>query len=84
MIVISFSQSKGGSGKSTLLISTAIILQEQGEKVAIVDTDIQGTASNFADKYNINYVKETDDPKIRPTKCVYGIQQTICVPQGTQ
>ena len=67
MTVISFIQSKGGSGKSTLLCALALTLTMQGRKIAILDTDPQGTASKFAEQYNIPYVKETDDPKIKPT-----------------
>ena len=44
MHVISFVTQKGGSGKTTLTFCCAVVAQEQGAKVLIVDMDSQGTA----------------------------------------
>ncbi len=45
--VISAIQSKGGAGKSTLIIAIASLLAKDGERVSIIDTDIQRTAETW-------------------------------------
>jgi chromosome partitioning protein len=47
MRTIAFATQKGGSGKSTLAIGLAIAAAEDGERVAILDTDPQGTIANW-------------------------------------
>jgi len=37
---------KGGSGKSTLAVGLAVAAMENGERVAFVEADPQGTISN--------------------------------------
>jgi chromosome partitioning protein len=39
---------KGGSGKSTLAIGLAVAAMGSGHRVAVIDTDQQGTISNWA------------------------------------
>ena len=48
--VISAIQNKGGAGKTTLLISLISLLEEDGAKISIVDTDPSGDLSGWAKK----------------------------------
>lgn len=45
MKVIAFLSQKGGSGKTTLAVHTAVAAQEARERVAVVDTDPQKSAT---------------------------------------
>lgn len=47
MEVVAFLSQKGGSGKTTLAVHTAVAAQESGERVAVVDTDIQKSATTW-------------------------------------
>ncbi len=47
MRTIVLATQKGGSGKSTLAIGLAVAAMEDGHRVAIIDTDRQGTVSNW-------------------------------------
>lgn len=47
-IVISSIHSKGGVGKSTVALSIADALQQDGSSVLVLDTDPQGTASEWS------------------------------------
>lgn len=49
MKTISFFSQKGGSGKSTLTVHTAVAASESGEKVVIVDTDLQRTSTKWGE-----------------------------------
>jgi len=44
MQTLVFLSQKGGSGKTTLAVHTAVAAQESGERVIIVDTDLQQSA----------------------------------------
>lgn len=46
---IAFLSQKGGSGKTTLAVHTAVVAQELGERVVIVDTDIQQSATSWGE-----------------------------------
>lgn len=46
---IAFMSQKGGSGKTTLAVHTAVAAQEMGEKVVIIDTDPQKSATVWGD-----------------------------------
>ena len=48
MHTIVLATQKGGSGKSTLAIGLAVAAMGDGHRVAIIDTDQQGTVSNWA------------------------------------
>jgi len=48
MRTITFASQKGGTGKSTLAIGLAVAAVEDGERVFILETDRQGTISNWA------------------------------------
>jgi chromosome partitioning protein len=48
MRTIAFVTRKGGSGKSTLASSLAVAAQEMKEKVCVIDTDPQGSLTNWA------------------------------------
>jgi len=47
MRAIVFATQKGGSGKSTLAIGLAVAAKGDGHRVAIIETDQQGTVSNW-------------------------------------
>ena len=49
MKVIAFLSQKGGSGKTTLAVHTAVAAYEAGERVVIVDTDPQKSATVWGD-----------------------------------
>jgi chromosome partitioning protein len=48
MRTITFASQKGGTGKSTLCIGLAVAAMEDGERVFMLETDRQGTISNWA------------------------------------
>src|SRR5919204_194384 len=47
MHTIAMATQKGGSGKSTLSIGLALAAQEAGQIVRLIETDKQGTLSNW-------------------------------------
>jgi len=47
MDILALVTQKGGTGKSSLAVSLAVAAQERGLKVAVVDTDPQGTAVSW-------------------------------------
>jgi chromosome partitioning protein len=48
MRTIAFATQKGGSGKSTLAIGIGVAAVQDGERVAMLDTDPQATLANWA------------------------------------
>ncbi len=52
MKTFAFLSQKGGSGKTTLAVHTAVAAHESGERVAIVDTDIQKSATIWGNTRN--------------------------------
>jgi chromosome partitioning protein len=46
---IAFLSQKGGSGKTTLAVHTAVAAQEEGERVVVVDTDFQQSATTWGE-----------------------------------
>src|ERR1700733_7508130 len=48
MKVIAFLSQKGGSGKTTLAVHTAVAAQESRERVVVVDTDSQKSATMWS------------------------------------
>ena len=52
MKTLAFLSQKGGSGKTTLAVHTAVAAHESGERVAIVDTDIQKSATTWGEARN--------------------------------
>jgi chromosome partitioning protein len=55
---ILFLAQKGGSGKTTLAVHIAVAAGEKGERVALVDTDPQGSASAW------ERAREKDEPLV--------------------
>lgn len=49
MKTLAFLSQKGGSGKTTLAVHTAVAAIEAGERVAVVDTDIQRSATTWSE-----------------------------------
>jgi len=60
MKTLAFLSQKGGSGKTTLAVHTAVAAQEDGERVVIVDTDLQKSATSWGD------VRNSDTPAVAP------------------
>ena len=58
MQTLAFLSQKGGSGKTTLAVHTAVAAQEDGERVVIVDTDLQKSATTWSD------ARQTDTPAV--------------------
>ncbi|RTE87881.1 MULTISPECIES: ParA family protein [Bradyrhizobium] len=50
MYVLALVTQKGGSGKSTLAVGIAVAAVGNGERVAIVDADLQGTISKWIER----------------------------------
>jgi chromosome partitioning protein len=50
MYVLALVTQKGGSGKSTLAVGIAVAAMENGERVAIVEADPQGTISKWKER----------------------------------
>ncbi|MDA9498131.1 nucleotide-binding protein [Bradyrhizobium sp. CCBAU 11357] len=50
MYVLALVTQKGGSGKSTLAVGIAVAAAGNGERVAIVDADLQGTISKWVER----------------------------------
>lgn len=46
---LTFLAQKGGSGKSTLAVHIAVAAQETGERVVLIDTDIQKSATTWGE-----------------------------------
>ena len=53
MDVIVLATRKGGSGKSTLAIGLALAAQRTGQLVRLIETDSQGTLSNWQSRRGI-------------------------------
>ena len=60
MKTLVFLSQKGGSGKTTLAVHAAVAAQESGERVVIVDTDPQRSASAWSES------REGDTPAVAP------------------
>ena len=50
MYVLALVTQKGGSGKSTLAVGLAVAAMENGERVAFVEADPQGTISKWKER----------------------------------
>ncbi len=59
MEVISFLHQKGGTGKSTLAIASAMGLAAAGRRVILLDTDYQGTSSEWDNRFSRKFNIET-------------------------
>jgi|TARA_B100001105_G_C22400368_1_gene449078 chromosome partitioning protein len=60
MKTLAFLSQKGGSGKTTLAVHTAVAAHEDGERVVIVDTDIQRSATTWSE------AREAEVPAVAP------------------
>jgi chromosome partitioning protein len=60
MQTLAFLSQKGGSGKTTLAVHTAVAAQEDGERVVIVDTDLQKSATVWSE------ARKSDTPAVAP------------------
>jgi len=59
MPTVAFIHQKGGTGKSTLSISLAWVLAQAGHSVMLLDTDYQGTASEWGNRFGYKTGVET-------------------------
>lgn len=64
MQTLVFLSQKGGSGKTTLAVHTAVAAQESGERVIIVDTDLQQSAKIWSK------VRKGAAPEVAPVPAV--------------
>jgi chromosome partitioning protein len=64
---------KGGSGKSTLAIGLAIAAMEEGHKVYILETDRQGTVSNWVER------RENPEPGFDRVETADGLDQALAL-----
>ena len=64
MYVLTLVTQKGGSGKSTLAVGLAVAAMENGERVAFVEADPQGTISKWTERRGKPYprVDRVGDP----------------------
>lgn len=60
MHTLTFLSQKGGSGKTTLAVHVAVAAHESGERVVIVDTDIQRSATTWSE------ARLTETPAVVP------------------
>jgi chromosome partitioning protein len=60
MDVVALVTQKGGTGKSSLAVSLAVAAHERGLKVAIIDTDPQGTATEWSKR------RQAETPEVLP------------------
>ena len=60
MKTLAFLSQKGGSGKTTLAVHTAVAAHQEGERVVIVDTDIQRSATTWRE------ARMADQPAVAP------------------
>lgn len=60
MKTLAFLSQKGGSGKTTLAVHTAVAAHEDGERVVIVDTDIQRSATTWRE------ARQAEAPPVAP------------------
>lgn len=70
--IITAIQQKGGTGKTTLLCMLASLMAEDNARVAMIDTDPQESASDFAKSceeagISIDYLREFDEDVIVQT-----------------
>ena len=50
MYVLALVTQKGGSGKSTLAVSLAVAAMAEGERIALIEADAQGTVSKWKER----------------------------------
>jgi len=71
MHTIALVTQKGGSGKSTLAIGLAIAAMQDGHKVGLLETDPQGTVSNWARR------REAVEPRVETAGGSLEIEQKL-------
>jgi chromosome partitioning protein len=71
MHTIALVSQKGGSGKSTLAIGLAIAAMQDGHKVCLLETDPQGTVSNWRKR------RTQSEPMVEIVSAGYQIEQKL-------
>lgn len=71
MHAIVLATQKGGSGKSTLAIGLAIAAMEDGQRVGVIETDPQGTISNWGLR------RTNPNPRIERAQTRMAIESTL-------
>src|ERR1700733_9052251 len=71
MHTVALVSQKGGSGKSTLAIGLAIAAMQDGHKVCLLETDPQGTVSNWRRR------RTHSEPMVETVSAGYQIEQTL-------
>lgn len=66
--VISVVQEKGGAGKTTLLVALASLMDKDGARIALIDTDTQQSLSHWAEKSQtkMDWHYEESDERLVP------------------
>ena len=63
MKVLTFASQKGGSGKTSLAASIAVAATEEGETVAAIDTDAQGSLAAWGRRRQVRGIEvEASEP----------------------
>ena len=63
MTVLSLVTQKGGCGKTTLTTCLAVAAQQSGKRVVILDTDPQGTASEWWESRDVSCLSYPTEPR---------------------
>jgi chromosome partitioning protein len=71
MFTIVLATQKGGSGKSTLAIGLAIAAMQDGQTVRLIETDAQGTLSNW------NRRRAHAEPRVEPVVGADDVEQRL-------
>jgi len=73
MRIVTLATQKGGTGKSTLAVGLAVAAMQDGERVAIVETDRQGTISKWAAR------RDHPEPAVEHIADRFVIERTLSV-----
>jgi chromosome partitioning protein len=71
MRTVAFAMQKGGSGKSTLALGFAVAALEDGERVAILETDPQGTVANWGLR------RAKPEPAVARITCAFELERAL-------
>src|SRR5947208_13554199 len=71
MRTIALATQKGGPGKSTLAIGLAVTAMQLGERVSLLDTDRQGTVSNWRGR------RSSSQPSVEQVGDGYDLERSL-------
>ncbi len=64
-MILAVMHQKGGTGKSTLSIALSLWLSRRGQEVILIDTDTQGTSTNWGRAFGREYGIEVHPSQVR-------------------